>query len=146
MGPGPTVIRAVLDTNVFISAVLFSGQVAGLVPAWQAKRFAFLVSRPLLDEYLQVLSYPKFRLNLDEIQAILDEEILPFVEVVAPRRKITVVRRDPSDNKFLECAQAGRAAYIVSGDNDLLSMQAYRRIRIVSAAEFLRILHRSKPR
>ena len=136
-------IRAVLDTNVFISAVLFSGRVAEFVPAWQAERFTFLVSRPILEEYLRVLSYPKFRLTHDEIQAILDEELLPFIEVVAPRRKITAVRRDPSDNKFLECAQAGRAKYIVSGDTDLLSMQVYRRIKIVPATEFLRILHSS---
>ena len=141
MGPAPAVIRAVLDTNVFVSAVLFSGPVSRLVPAWQGGRFTPLVSRQILEEYLRVLTYPKFRLTAEEVKGIVEEELLPFVEVVAPRRKLSVVKRDPSDNKFLECAWTARAGYLVSGDADLLSIQSFHGVSVVSAAEFLKILH-----
>jgi uncharacterized protein len=71
-----------------------------------------LLSRPILQEYLRVLAYPKFRLTPEEIRGLLDE-VLPFVESVRIRERLSVVRRDPADDKFLECAVAGRAAYIV---------------------------------
>jgi putative PIN family toxin of toxin-antitoxin system len=90
-----------------------------------------------VDEYLRVLSYPKFELSEEEIKELIQEEILPFAEVIKPKRRLRVVRRDPSDNKFLECAVAGKASVIISGDKDLLSLGSFRRIRIQSPAQFL---------
>jgi hypothetical protein len=90
-----------------------------------------------LDEYLRVLSYPKFKLSEEEIKKLLQEEILPYAEVVKPKRRLRVVQRDPSDNKFLECAIAGKTPVIISGDKDLLSLGRYRRIRIQTPAQFL---------
>jgi putative PIN family toxin of toxin-antitoxin system len=89
-----------------------------------------------LAEYLRVLAYPKFRLTPEEIRGLLDE-VLPFIESVRLRERLSVVRRDPADDKFLECAVAGRAAYIITGDWDLRTLGSYRRIAIVTAAEFL---------
>jgi uncharacterized protein len=68
---------------------------------------------------------------------LIQEEILPYAEVVKPKRRLHVVRHDPSDNKFLECAVAGKARVIISGDNDLLSLGHYRQIRIQTPAQFL---------
>src|SRR5438445_106471 len=65
------------------------------------------------------------------------EEILPYAEVVKPKRRLRVVQRDPSDNKFLECAVAGKARVIISGDKELLSLGRYRQIPIQSPAQFL---------
>jgi hypothetical protein len=75
-----------------------------------------LLSREIVDEYLRVLSYPKFELSEEEIKTLIQEEILPFAEPVKPKRRLRVVQRDPSDNKFLECAVAGKASVIISGD------------------------------
>jgi putative PIN family toxin of toxin-antitoxin system len=130
-------VRVVLDTNVLVSALLFTGALSGLVPLWQNGAITVLLSRAILDEYLRVLSYPKFQLSEEEITAIVEEEILPYFEVVQPRKRLRVARRDPSDDKFLECALAGKAEVIVSGDGDLLGLGSYRRIRIQSPAEFL---------
>jgi uncharacterized protein len=130
-------VRVVLDTNAVISALLFSGVSSKLVSLWQNGLITPLLSRPILDEYLRVLSYPKFELSEKEIKELIQEEILPFAEVVRPKRRLRVVRRDPSDNKFLECAVAGKANVIISGDKDLLSLGRYRRVRIQSPAQFL---------
>jgi uncharacterized protein len=93
--------------------------------------------RGILEEYLRVLSYPKFQLSEAEIKSLTEEELLPYVEVVNPRRRLRVVERDPSDNKFLECAMTGKARVIISGDKDLLSIGRYRSISIQSPAKFL---------
>lgn len=130
-------MRVVLDTNAVISALLFSGVSSKLVSLWQNGSITPLLSREILDEYLRVLSYPKFQLSEEEIKQLIQEEILPFAEVVKPKRRLRVVRRDPSDNKFLECAVAGKASVILSGDKDLLSLRSFRRIRIQSPAQFL---------
>jgi len=129
-------VRVVLDTNAVVSALLFSGVSSKLVSLWQNGLITPLLSREILDEYLRVLSYPKFELSEEEIKELIQEEILPFAEVVKPKRRLRVVRRDPSDNKFLECAVAGKASVIISGDKDLLSLGRYRQIRIQSPAQF----------
>jgi putative PIN family toxin of toxin-antitoxin system len=130
-------VRIVLDTNAVVSALLFRGVSSKLVSLWQNALITPLLSREILDEYLRVLSYPKFELSEKEIKGLIQEEILPFAEVVKPKRRLRVVRRDPSDNKFLECAIAGKASVIISGDKDLLSLGRYRRIRLQSPAQFL---------
>lgn len=130
-------MRVVLDTNTLISALLFSGTASRLVPLWQSRRITVLLSRAILQEYLRVLTYPKFRLSDQEVRGLIEEELLPFVETVRVRKRLAVVRRDPEDNKFLECAVAGRAEHLVTGDQDLLELGAYRGIIILAAGDFL---------
>ena len=130
-------MRVVLDTNVVVSALLFTGISSKLVPLWQGGGITALVSRDILEEYLRVLSYPKFKLSEGDIKGLIQEELLPYVDVVKPWRRLRVVDRDPSDDKFVECAVAGKARVIISGDKDLLSIGRYRKILIQSPAQFL---------
>ena len=130
-------MRVVVDTNALVSALLFAGVSSKLVPLWQSRSVIALVSRSILEEYLRVLSYPKFKLSAAEIKHLLQEEVLPFVDVVVPRRRLRVVKRDPSDDRFIECAVAGKASVIISGDKDLLSIGSYRKILIQTPAQFL---------
>ena len=130
-------MRVVLDTNAIVSALLFSGISSKLVSLWQKGLITPLLSREVVDEYLRVLGYPKFELSEGEIKELIQEEILPYPEVVTPKIRLRVIQRDPSDNKFIECAVAGRARVIISGDKDLLSLGRYRQIRIQSPAQFL---------
>lgn len=130
-------MRVVLDTNAVVSALLFAGVSSKLVPLWQSRAIVALVSRGILEEYLRVLSYPKFKLSEAEIKDLVQEEVLPFVDVVIPRRRLSVVKRDPSDDQFVECAVAGKARVIISGDKDLLSIGSYRKILIQTLAQFL---------
>ena len=132
-------IRAVLDTNVVVSALLFEGRSSRLVPLWQQRKFLPIISRAVLEEYLRVLAYPKFELTAEEVKQVV-HEFLPYAEVTSPKARVKVVRRDPADNKFLECAVAGKAQYVVSGDQDLLSLRSFRGIPVVTVSEFLAIV------
>lgn len=125
-----------------ISALLFSGTAARLVPLWQSRRITLLISREILTEYLRVFAYPKFQLSDQEIRPLIEEELLPFVETIRVRRRLAVVRRDPDDDKFLECAVAGRAQYLVTGDRDLRELGTFRGTTILTAGEFLERMNR----
>ena len=125
-----------------VSALLFSGIASRLVSHWQSHRVAVLVSRDILEEYLRVLAYPKFQLSDQEIRSLVEEELLPFVHTIRVRRRLAVVRRDPHDDTFLECAVAGRAAYLVTRDRDLRELDSFRGIAILTAGQFLERMNR----
>ena len=129
-----TVIRVVLDTNVLVSALLFSGEIGNVVSSWKARKFLPVFSHDTFDEFRRVLAYPKFSLTPHEIDALLQNEVLPFCEVVDIEDEIIGVCRDRSDDKFLSCAVAAKADYIVSGDKDLLVLGNFRNILIITAA------------
>lgn len=121
MKPTP---RVVLDTNVVLSALLFSGGAAGRVRAgWQAGRFTPLASEATTRELVRVLAYPKFRLSRVEQEELLLDYV-PWVEVIRipepPPQAPTC--RDPFDMPFVHLAVAGKARALVSGDRDLLAL------------------------
>ena len=130
-------MRVVLDTNTVISSLLFSGTASRLVPLWQSRKITVLVSKEIVEEYLRVLAYPKFHLGDQEIRRLLEGELLPFVKTIRVRKRLAVVKRDPEDNKFIECAVAGRAQYLVTGDRDLRELGSYGGVLILTVAEFL---------
>lgn len=108
-------IRAVLDTNVLVSALLFSGPPSQLVPAWQGGRLCPVVSAEILDEYVRVLAYSKFKLTGSEILSLIEEDVLPFVDTVRAKPISVPTLRDPDDRKFLACAVSARVHWLVSG-------------------------------
>lgn len=134
-------MRAVLDTNVFVSATLIqSGTEDKILRKWKSGEFELVVSSQILKEIGRVLSYKKFlkyfRMTQEELvlflQMLSEESI--FVE---GKSKIEICR-DPDDNKFIDAAMEGRANYIVSGDKDLLILKNYKGISIISPAKFLK--------
>lgn len=129
-------MRVVLDTNVFISAVLFRGKASQLTHLWITKKIKLLISREISQEYLKVLAYPKFELTKKEILSIVQEQLVPYVENIKTHRKVNAVPNDPSDNKFLECALDGRADYLISGDAHLLDLGSYKDIPIITVSSF----------
>jgi putative PIN family toxin of toxin-antitoxin system len=134
---GQKEIRVVLDTNVLVSGLLFTGPPSQLVSLWRARRIVLLLSKDVFIEYLRVLAYPKFKLSGEEIKALVDEYFLPFAEMVTVAEVPVVIREDRADDNFLALAAAGRARYIVSGDKHLLALREYRCVRIVTPREFL---------
>jgi uncharacterized protein len=139
----PAVIRAVLDTNVLVSALLFSGPPSHLVPAWQSGRLKPVLSAEILEEYLRVLAYPKFKLTDADIRGLIEEDLLPFVDTVRAKPITVPTLRDPDDLKFIACAKSGKVRWLVSGDNDLLSLKAVDSVEIVSLTMFLKLLKRN---
>ena len=77
-----------------------------------------LISRETFEELRGVPEYPKFSLAPDEIESIIEDEVLPFFEVVEIPENVRGVGRDPGDDKFLACALSGSADFILSGDKD----------------------------
>ena len=131
-------VRAVLDTNVLLSVLLFpAGRVSWLRGAWRAGRVRPLASQDTTAELIRVLAYPKFRLDEAERQDLLDD-YLPFCEAVvipSPPPAIPACR-DPFDRPLLLLAIAGRADALVTGDADLLALASEFAIPIVAPAEF----------
>ena len=138
-------MRIVVDTNVLVSRYLNPrGTPAQLFALWEQSTFDLAVSEPILAEYERALNYPKVSalhaLTAEDVRRAI-ARLRGFAIVVEPRETIAVVDRDPADNRFLECAVAARADYIVTGDQDLLSLGAYRDIQILSPAAFLAVLN-----
>ena len=133
-----TPVRAVLDTNVLVSALLFhGGTLAWLRDAWRSGSVVPLASRETTEELIRVLAYPKFALSDGERRDLLDD-FLPFCESVAVPDPPPAVPecRDPLDRAFLELALSGRAAALVTGDADLLALGETFAVPILSPAAF----------
>ena len=130
-------MNIVIDTNVFISAILFGGAPGRLVDLWKTGRIRPLITKEILKEYIRVFAYPKFKLSENEINYIVHQEILPFFKVVKSIPGPSIINEDPDDDKFIQCAVAGNAKYIVSGDQHLLALKSYKNIKILTPSQFV---------
>ena len=135
-------MRAVLDTNVVVSATLIrGGKEDRILRAWQREVFELVLSPQILDEMGRVLFYEKLRtarwMAEEEVEALVRS--LAREAVLVPGRILVKVSRDPGDDKFVEAAIEGQAQYVVTGDKDLLELKRYRAVRIVTPAVFLTI-------
>jgi len=128
-------MRVVLDTNIFISALL-GGILGVIVDKWKAGKFTLIITDAIAREYLDVINRSKFNFSEDEIIATT-HYLLQSAEFITPQEEITVIVMDPTDNKFLEAAVTGKVNFIVSGDSHLLELKVYQGIAIVTAREFI---------
>jgi putative PIN family toxin of toxin-antitoxin system len=140
--------RAVLDVNVFASAIIApNGTTAEVLDAWRIGRFVLAVSTVILDELARVLRYPKLaRRHLwsdQQIEAFMED--LSRLAILTPGRlRLAVVHDDPSDDRYLECALEAGARYVVSGDRHLIKLGQYESITIVTPRQFLNVLPASR--
>jgi putative PIN family toxin of toxin-antitoxin system len=130
-------MRAIVDTNVFVSGIFWKGPPHRILVAWQAGRFKLVVSSSILEEYRRVLAelavkYPGVQcgrlLELVELNA----------EIVSPIVFARPVCTDPDDDKFLGAAIAGGVGHIVSGDKALLKLNGYKDLQIIKPQFFLK--------
>jgi len=107
-------VRAVIDTNVFVSS-FFDGNPRKVINMWKAGKVVLCLSGPVLDEYVEVMK--RIRLDEGEIKELLDFFAKGTNIVFTSRtKKLRVVRDDPDDDKFIECAVALQAEVIITGD------------------------------
>ncbi len=128
--------RVVIDTNVFVSGIFFSGPPYRILKAWQNDKIQIAVSEEILEEYRRVineLGLKYERLNIDSIFELLfiESEMVPSHSFETP------VCEDPDDDKFLACAIASKSKYIISGDKHLLKIGTYLNVAIVTPRYFL---------
>lgn len=143
-------MRAVLDTNVIVSATLIrGGNEDRILRAWQRGAFELVLSPEILEEIGRVLAYEKLRQSrwMTEAEVVLLLETLAREGVLVPGTASVKASRDPEDDKFLGAAVQARARYVVTGDKDLLDLRVHRGVRMVRPAQFLRaILGRERRR
>ena len=129
--------RVVLDTNVLLSALLFHrGAVVWLRHAWQSDNIRPLASRATIEELIRVLAYPKFGLA-DENRKDLLGDYLPWCETVTVPDAIDIPYcRDPFDRPFLALGLTAEADALITGDKDLLVLEADFAVPILTPSAF----------
>ncbi len=129
-------ISVVIDTTIFVAS-LWEGESRDLVRLWEKGRIRLCVSQPLLREYLRIL--PRFMMfKRGAAKLVSSFKSGKNMMIVNPSKRLKIVKEDPADNKFLECAVEAGAHYIISADKHLRSLREYQGIRIVSSGVFLR--------
>ncbi len=137
-------LRAVLDTNVLVSGLISDqSPPRQLVDAWLDGRYVLVTSLYQVEEMSHILAYPRIasRLRLSEADVdLILAALLSQAEVVGGALRLPGVSRDPKDDPLVACAVEGGAAYLVSGDRDLLDLGEYENTRVVTPREFVEIL------
>jgi len=134
----------VVDTNVFISS-FFGGNPRKIIKLWKFGEITLCLSRPIVDEYIEVLR----RLELQDEKEL--EELLGLfahgfhLVYTAKTPELHVVEEDPDDDKFIECAVALKAKFVITGDSAVKKIQDYMNIKIVSPREFLSSFRKHRP-
>lgn len=139
-------IRVVIDTNILVSGIISpKSSPAKIIDFWRERKLTFVTSLKILAEVKRVLSYPrisqKYHLGPSETEEII-KGFSVFSEICSPKERVSVVKDDPADNKFLEAAICAGVQFIVSGDKHLLRLKEYRGIKIISARQFLEELEK----
>jgi putative PIN family toxin of toxin-antitoxin system len=130
-------MKVVIDTNVLVSS-FFGGNPRKIIDLWKEGKISLCVSKNILDEYVEVLQ----RIGLGGEREI--EELLSLfakgINIIFTRKipKIKVVKDDPDDDKFVECAVGLKAEVIVTGDKALKAMSEYMGIKILTPQQFLK--------
>jgi putative PIN family toxin of toxin-antitoxin system len=143
MSPAPAAVRlkAVLDTNVYISAFQYpKGRTVVLWDAALAGRFRLIVSPAIIQEMAGVLR-ADFNWPEDRVQnAVRIVARIAGKGIIMPHTRVHVVTVDPDDDRILECAVDGKADLIVSNDRHLLDLKEHDGIPIVAGVDFRRTL------
>ena len=129
-------MKIVLDTNVFISGIFFSGPPAQILKAWNDQKFQIVISKEILSEYQRVAHELSKKFSAVDIVPII-ELLTIYGEIVETEGVSVTVCEDPDDNMFLECAIASNSKIIVSGDKHLLRISGYRGIDVVKPRDFI---------
>lgn len=128
-------MRIVIDTNVLASAIFFGGKPYLLLRYIMDGQVDVVASKELVDEYEEIVLRLKQKYPSISTRIPL-QEILGRFEIIRVTTDIHI-SRDPDDDKFISCAIDGKCLYIVSGDRDLLDIENYGNIEIITVVDFL---------
>jgi len=136
-------VRIVIDTNVLISAIFWTGKPKQLLNHVRRQKITFVTSNQLLDELREILirQDKPFHLSGNEADQVV-EAMRGFAEIVEPHSQITVCH-DEMDNRVIACAIDGKAEYIITGDLHLLGLRSYKSVKIMGVSDFLNHFERS---
>jgi putative PIN family toxin of toxin-antitoxin system len=129
-------MRIVLDTNVLVSGIFWTGVPSTILHRWINDQFELLLSDEIFNEYIRTL----FRISKGIKDDLVNKWLILFAEnsnfiTVKKRFKLSL---DPDDNKLIDCAISGNADYIVSGDSHLLVLKSILNTEVITPSVFLR--------
>ncbi|MEK6932890.1 MAG: putative toxin-antitoxin system toxin component, PIN family [Nanoarchaeota archaeon] len=130
-------MKVVLDTNIFISGIFWKGNPNKIINLWKEDSLILFTSKEIIDEFIEVMEDFKIKMPPSIINEWVDLIIKKSI-LVQPKEKFNLIKDDPSDNKFLECAYKGKVNYIISKDKHLLKLKQFKNIKIVTPEEFLK--------
>jgi putative PIN family toxin of toxin-antitoxin system len=131
-------MKVVIDTNIFVSS-FFGGKPKKIIDLWKTGKLTLCLSNDILDEYVQVLQRLGLEneIELEELLGLFAKGINILFTKKTPNLRL--IKDDPGDDKFVECAVALQAGYIITGDRALKAFEEYKGIKILSAHDFLNI-------
>ena len=146
MSDNQSVLRVVLDTNVFVSGGTVSvGPPSQIINHWRNQDFVLVASPQLIAEYEEVLNRPKIM----KYTGLTSLETSQYVQEVRDRAYMTsgtlqlnILTNDPDDNMVLACAEEGMATHLVTGNIKHFPLAGYKEIKIVTPKQFLTILEK----
>ena len=125
-----------LDTNVFVSGVFFTGPPYQILKAWRDRRIQILISGEILEEYNRVGKELSEKFPEVDLEPIL-QLITTHAVMLQPQKLPNAVCADPDDDKFLVCALAGKSKIIISGDKQLLKVSGHKGIKVIRPRKFV---------
>jgi hypothetical protein len=129
-------MKVVIDTNIFVSS-FFGGNPRRIIDLWKTEKITLCLSKDILDEYIEVLQ--RIGLQDDELGELLSLFKKGFNMLFTTKTpKVKVVKDDPDDDKFIECALALKAEVIVTGDKAIEAVGEYMGIKILTPQRFLK--------
>ena len=127
--------------------MIWGGSPARIIKAVEDGKICILASEEIVGEINRTLAYPRLR-QVYQSAGVCREELIETIlrigKLIEVTKRVKVVQEDPADNKFIECALAGEAGYLVSGDKHLLKIGCYNKTQILPVSEFLKILETKK--
>lgn len=128
-------LKVVLNTNIYISSILFGGKPEILIQLAREKVIDIFVSELILNELARIFK-AKFNWDNDQIHFTIDA-LRKMTHVVIPTVYLNVIELHDSDNRILECALEAGADFIISGDrHHILPLKTFKGIKILGVSEF----------
>jgi len=129
-------LKAVYDTNIIVSAALHKGRLpASLLSLALEGKVRLFVSKELLREYEGILKRPKFKLDGEEIEDLMNLIKKKSIKV-KPTKRLTTINKDPADNRILECALEAEADFIVTGNKKHFPFDKFHGVKVVNPQKF----------
>ena len=134
--------RVVIDTNIYISAIFWNGKPREVIDLGRDGKITIFTSLDIENEIVGKLK-TTFKLAEEDVNQIL-LDFSTFTLPIRINKQLIVVRDDPDDNKFIECAVECKANYIISGDRHLLNLKEYEGIKLIKSSEFLKVYYKQE--
>ena len=140
-------MKVTLDTNVLVSGTFWTGDSFKILDIIDKGKLKHVSSKELIDEYYKAISSDEI---IDKIKdkkltmLKIAQKVISNSQVVEPSAKLNIIKEDSDDNKVLECAKEGKAEYIITNDNHLLKLKEFEGIRIITPAEFFKLIKNIK--